>query len=253
MKFFEDEAKNTQFIKNNLMGPNALIILKELLDKLKLNKNMRILDLGCGTGLTSVCLAKETGAQIFAADLWISATDNLKRFTQLGLEKQIFPLQIDAAKPMPFAEDFFDAVISIDAYYYFGTAAGYLDKNIVPLVKKGGVIAIGIPGRKDENDAELAAKMEPYLQGEKNFHSLQWWKDLWQKSKNIEITAAFSMQCHEQAWQDWLASGHSFVKHDIEMMKADSGKYFDTIGLAAEVIKAENNPEPASWWQKLLN
>ncbi|WP_428898377.1 Cyclopropane fatty-acyl-phospholipid synthase [Parelusimicrobium proximum] len=237
MIFFEDKEKNEKFIKDSLMGPNALTILKELLEKLELNKNMRILDLGCGTGLTSMYLAKETGAQIFAADLWIAAGDNFKRFAQFGFERQIVPLHLDAAKPMPFAEDYFDAVISVDAYYYFGTPADYLDKNIVPLLKNGGIIAVGMPGRKDENDDETARKMEPYLRGEKNFHSLEWWKELWQKSKNIEITDSFSMRSHQKAWQDWLASDFYDIKDDIKMMEADGGKYFDTIGLTAKIVK----------------
>lgn len=237
MIFFENEAKNTKFIKDNLMGPNALLILKELLERLKLNKDMRILDLGCGTGLTSMYLAKETGAQVFAADLWISPTDNYNRFKQFGFEGKIIPLHIDASTTMPFAQNYFDAVISIDAFYYFGTGQTYLDKSIIPLIKKGGVIAVGIPARKDETDHEMLEIMKPHLRGETNFHSLLWWKELWQKSKNIEIAAVFPMKSHQKAWQDWLTTDFYDITADIEMMKADNGKFFDTIGLIAKVIK----------------
>ena len=65
-----------------MMGPNSVRILAELLDKypLRLASDDLILDLGCGTGLTSLCIAKETGARVFANDLWISAEDNGTRF-----------------------------------------------------------------------------------------------------------------------------------------------------------------------------
>lgn len=247
MIFFEDKEKNEQFIQNNLMGPNALLILAELLEKIQLNPAMRILDLACGTGLTSMYLAKETGAQVFAADLWINPSDNYKRFKQAGLDNQIIPLQLDAAQPLPFANDYFDAVISIDSFHYFGTDAGYLDKNIIPFVKKSGIVAVGLVGRQNENDREMLEKMTPYLQGETNFHSKDWWKALWRQSKNIEITDAFSLKCHQKAWQDWLCIGDSFTASDIEMMKADGGKFFDTVGLTARVTKPETPAEPAPW------
>lgn len=252
MKFFENEEKNAKFIQDNLMGPNALLILEELLEKIKLNKNMRILDLGCGTGLTSMYLAKKSGAQIFAADLWLSPTDNYKRFKQLGLEKQITPLSVDATQPLPFAEDYFDVVVSIDSYHYFGAGANYLDKRLVPVVKKGGIIAVGVVGRQNEKDEEMAAKMAPHLNDEKNFHSLDWWKKRWQKTQNIEIMEAFSMKCHKKAWSEWLSIKDDFIAHDIEMMKADGGKFFNTLGLAARVIKKENSKEPKPW-QSILN
>ena len=51
-----------------MMGPNSARILAELFDKypLRLAADDVILDLGCGTGLTSLITAKETGAKVFA-------------------------------------------------------------------------------------------------------------------------------------------------------------------------------------------
>ena len=74
-----------------MMGPNSVRILAELLDKypLQLVSNDMVLDLGCGTGLTSLVIAKETGARVFANDLWISAEENGKRFAKWGVGEQI--------------------------------------------------------------------------------------------------------------------------------------------------------------------
>ena len=77
-----------------MMGPNSIRILEELLNKypLQLAPNDVLLDLGCGTGLTSLVIAKETGAKVFANDLWISAEENRKRFVKWGVEEQITPI-----------------------------------------------------------------------------------------------------------------------------------------------------------------
>lgn len=74
-----------------LMGPNCVRILEELLDKhpLKLSDNDIVLDLGCGKGLTSLILARETGAKVYANDLWVSAEDNKKRFEDWALANKL--------------------------------------------------------------------------------------------------------------------------------------------------------------------
>jgi len=41
--------------------------------------------MGCGTAMTSIFLAKEFGVQVWANDLWISATDNFRRNPTSGL------------------------------------------------------------------------------------------------------------------------------------------------------------------------
>ncbi len=102
------------FAPQDMMGPNAVVILRELLLAQPLQPGMRVLDLGCGKGLSSVYLAKACGVQVFAVDLWITATQNHQRFRGLGLDGQIIPIHADAAN-LPFAEDYFDAVVSIDA------------------------------------------------------------------------------------------------------------------------------------------
>jgi len=60
-----------------MMGPNCVRLLGELFDKypLQLTPDDLVLDLGCGTGLTSLVIAKETGAKVYANDLWVSAEE----------------------------------------------------------------------------------------------------------------------------------------------------------------------------------
>ncbi|MBU3187789.1 SAM-dependent methyltransferase [Clostridium estertheticum] len=47
-----------KFVFDNLMGPNSLKIVEEVSNHLELQRGMKILDLGCGKGLTSIFLAK---------------------------------------------------------------------------------------------------------------------------------------------------------------------------------------------------
>src|SRR5512146_2849994 len=110
---------DTAFIKENMMGPNALMMIEELARSMKLEKGMRVLDLGCGRGLTSIFLADVYGVTVFATDLWISATENFERFKAVGMEDKIIPIHAEAHE-LPYAEGFFDAAVCVDAYHYFG-------------------------------------------------------------------------------------------------------------------------------------
>ncbi len=72
-------------LKPLMMGPNTLRMVKELTAKLNLRPGMRIMDLGCGQGITSLFLAEEYGVKVCAVDLWIPATENYRRFLQSGI------------------------------------------------------------------------------------------------------------------------------------------------------------------------
>ncbi|WP_254175635.1 SAM-dependent methyltransferase [Clostridioides difficile] len=124
MIFTKSNKYDKEFLMKNMMGPNCIKILEELTSKIKLEKGMRILDLGCGKGISSIFLANEFDATVFATDLWIEPTENYKRFKEFKLDDKIFPIQAEAHE-LPYAEGFFDAVISVDSYHYFGNKEGF--------------------------------------------------------------------------------------------------------------------------------
>ncbi|MGH7002414.1 MAG: SAM-dependent methyltransferase, partial [Alphaproteobacteria bacterium] len=125
-----------QWIRDNALGENALCQVEYLARRLPFRTGMRVLDLGCGKATSSIFLAREFGVEAWAADNAISPTENYKRAVALGCESGVFPLRVDA-HDLPFAQDFFDAVVAIDSFLYYGTDERYL-RSLAPFIKQGG-------------------------------------------------------------------------------------------------------------------
>jgi len=238
-----DEGK-LEFAQTTMMGPNAMRVSEEMASFLTITGDMRILDLACGMGLSTLYLAQEYGATVFAADLWISPTENYGRFKSLGIDDRAIPISVDATKGLPFAHGFFDILFSVDAYHYFGDTPEMLP-SLIPFVKKGGYIAIAIPGLKYDFGANVPDEMRKWWdvpEIARTIRPIDWWKGLWGAVKGIEIADVREMRCCKQAWDEWLACHHSNSPYaaeiidDIEMMEAEGGKYFNLIQLVARVL-----------------
>ncbi len=228
------------FINANLMGPSALLLLDEIADQLELRPGMRVLDLACGTGLTSMYLAERFGVEVVAMDLWIAAADNQQRFAQRGLSSQIMPLHLDVADlpaTLPFATDLFDAMVSIDAWHYFGASSPFFDSHLAPFIKPGGRVAIVIPGLKKPFEGKVPDALAPWWQPQMNFFTVDWWRQLWQQSASLQITRCQESTRCEQAWQEWLACDHPYAVRDREMMAAEAGEWFNFTSMVGSVVK----------------
>src|SRR6476619_8122826 len=142
-------------------GANPLWMTEWLAGSMDLRPGMRVLDLGCGRAMSSIFLRREFGAQVWATDLWFSASENMQRIRDAGVEDGVFPIHADA-RSLPFAAEFFDAVVSIDSFFYYGTDDLYLN-YIARFVKPGGVIGIAQAGMMREVDGEVPA------------HLREWW------------------------------------------------------------------------------
>ena len=220
------------FQLQTMMGPNALRILDELLARAPLPKNARVLDLGCGMGLTSMALAKGYGCTVTAADLWVAAEDNARRFAEAGLSDRITAVHCEA-HALPFEAERFDAVVSIDSWHYFAAQSEYPSAHVLPLLKPGGLLLVGIPGLRHALDS-VPADLRPYWVDGMNFCTLSWWRELWLQCTGLTVRAAFDMRCHKQAWDEWLESDNEHAKNDVVMMDMEAGRYFATHGLIGE-------------------
>ena len=61
-----------------------------------LTPETRVLDLGCGRALSSIYLHREYGVQVWATDLWFTASENIQRVRDAGVEDGVFPIRADA-------------------------------------------------------------------------------------------------------------------------------------------------------------
>lgn len=206
-----------------MMGPNSVRILEELLEKypLHLAPNDLILDLGCGKGLTSFVIAKETGARVYANDLWVSAEDNAKRFANWGISEQITSICEDATQ-FHFEKRQFNALFSVDSYHYFAGHKGFFVEKVLPFMKAGGVVLIGIPGLKDEYTGRAEELLSDWLGDEAYmFKSPNCWKELIGNDDRIESVITWEMDCFSQAWNEWLTVDNKHANGDR--------RYFETI------------------------
>ena len=242
------EKYDSSWIEKNWMGPHPLWLLEDLCGHMNLRPGMRVLDMGCGKGLTSIFLAKEFGVTVFANDLWISATDNLRRFEEAGVADRVFPIHAEA-HALPYAEGFFDAAIAIDCYHYFGAGESYFPDVFSKLVKPRGELGIVVPGLKREFPKGYPDTLEKlWMPALFTFHSGAWWRTLWEKTGLCEITACYDIGDAKGIWRFWadwakqyfaaeFGDGGGGADFDEKFLDADTNDDIALIALAARKIQ----------------
>ncbi len=223
------------WVLRNAMGPNPLWLAEWLTEWVTLEPGMRVLDLGCGKAITSVMLARESGARVWAADWWVDPAENWARIEEAGAAEQVIPLRVEA-HALPFPEGFFDVILSIDAYHYFGTDELYLF-YLSRFVRAGGLIGIAVPGlTRLFPGAPPGYLTEPMRNGKVFwedecivFHTADWWRDLWTRSGRLKAVRADVMPEGWKHWRDFEialeASGASPFPSDAEALDADQGNH----------------------------
>ncbi len=205
-------------------GANALWLTEWLASALDLQPGMRVLDLGCGRALSSIFLRREFGVQVWATDLWFSAGENHLRIKDAGVGDGVFPIHADA-RGLPFAPDFFDAVVCIDSFPYFGTDALYLN-YLAHFVKPGSPIGVAGAGvMRDIEGAVPAHLQEWWTQDFWGCHSAAWWRRHWEKTGIVDIELADTMPDGWQYWLDWQRAVAPDNAVEIKAVEADRGRY----------------------------
>lgn len=213
-------------------GANSLWVTEWLAAAMDLRPGMRVLDLGCGRAASSIFLRREFGVQVWATDLWFSASENSQRIQDAGVEDGVFAVHADA-RSLPFAADFFDAIVGIDSFYYFGTDDLYLN-YLARFVKPGGQVGIAGAGLMQEIGGALPGHLREWWTPDLwCLHSAPWWRTHWERTGIMDIELADTMPDGWQTWLDW----HHVIAPDnaaeIKALEADRGNflgYFRLVG-----------------------
>jgi cyclopropane fatty-acyl-phospholipid synthase-like methyltransferase len=210
------------------MGPNPLWLLEDLLADMTLSESMRVLDLGCGKGATSVFLAREFGVEVWAVDLWIPKSDRDLVLQDSGVATRVHALDADV-RSLPFEEGFFDAIVSIDAWEYFGTDDRLLP-TLLRFLRPGGQVGMATPAMRQEvRELDYIPEHIRALVGWEalTWHTAEWWEQQWRLSGLLGETTA---RLQPEGWSDWLrweraavAHGDTGAHRTVEMLEADDG------------------------------
>jgi SAM-dependent methyltransferase len=214
-------------------GANQLWLTEWLTEAMDLKPGIRVLDLGCGRGLSSIFLAREFGVTVWSVDLWLDPSERWPRIRDAGLENQVFPLKCDA-RQLPFARDFFDAIVSIDSYFYYGTDDLFLNE-LLKLLTPAGRLGIAGAAFVQEIDRDvpdhLKAWWEPSLCC---LHPAAWWRKHWERSGVAEVELADELPDGWKYWLQWHREAVPDNHVEIAAVEADAGRY---LGYARAVCR----------------
>lgn len=243
-RFPRSEAYDPVWVLENEMGPSALWLTEWLCEEMKLEPGMRVLDMGCGKCMSSVFLAREFGVSVWATDLWIPASENWIRVREAGVPDKVFPIYAEA-HDLPYAEEFFDAIVSVDAYHYYGTDdlyLGYFSRFLRP----GAQMGIVVPGLMQPFEDGPPEHLTREQSGGKrfwsptecfSFHTCAWWEKHWKQTGLVDIEIADTLF---EGWRDWLqfeeaksAAGTNRWPEEAEALRADEGRYLGFVRLVA--------------------
>ena len=212
------------------MGPHPLWLLEDLAGDLDLRAGMRVLDLGSGLGATSVFLAKEYGVRVIAADLWVDPAESGEVFRKEGVDDRVLAMRVDAGQ-LPFGARSFDAIVSIDAWEYFGTGDHY-PPYLARFLKPGGQLGVATPALTTEvrELGEIPEHIDKVVGAETAaWHTAEWLRSQWEFSRAFtsvtareQVDACANWLLWERAVMELKGRTSSPVQ---QMLEADGGAF----------------------------
>ena len=213
-------------------GANALWLTEWLAESLDLRPGMRVLDLGCGRAASSIFLHREFGVDVWATDLWFSASENLARIRDAGADGRVFPIHCDA-RSLPYADGFFDAIVSIDSFVYYGTDDTYLT-YLARFLQPDGILAIAGAGLTREIDGPVPPHLQDWWEPAMwCLHSARWWQRHWERTRLVAVERADTMPDGWRAWLEWQRAVAPDNAVEIRALEADRGDYLCYVRVVA--------------------
>ena len=138
LKYYQDWTDNNQYNKDmvdwNYIAPKETV---SILKKYVFNKNSKILDAGCGTGLVGIELKKYGYSNIEGVDFSQNMLDLVPQSIYKKIEK------INLNKPLKFKDNIYDVIMCVGTFTYGHVKPQTLDE-LIRITKNKGFICFTI-------------------------------------------------------------------------------------------------------------
>ncbi len=102
----------SDYVGLKILHPGGIEATNNVLDMLKIEKNMKVLDIACGKGRTSVHIAKKYGCQVIGIDILENSIEEAKIYAKKHGVDHLVTFQAANAENLPFADNEFDITIA---------------------------------------------------------------------------------------------------------------------------------------------
>jgi SAM-dependent methyltransferase len=229
---------NADWLLSLDMGPNPLWLLEDLLRDVLVRPGAKVLDLGSGRGATSVFLALELEAEVWAVDLWTPQEVAQAVFAEAGVQDSVHAVNADT-RSLPFDENKFDAIISVDAWEYFGTYDRFLP-GLLRVLKPGGQVGVATPSMKQ--DVRNLGETPSHINSAVGWEALAWhsparWAQQWKLTGLVENVTARLQHGGCEDWLRWSKAlqvgGRGGDEAVIRMLEEDAGRLLSFVLISA--------------------
>jgi len=178
LKYYQDWSDNNKYNKDmvdwNYTAPQETV---SILKKYAFNKNFKILDAGCGTGLVGIELKKYGYSNIEGVDFSQSMLDLVPQGIYKRIEK------IDLNKPLKFKDNMYDVLMCVGTFTYGHVKPKALDE-LIRITKNRGLICFTInEGIYEEYGFDKKIKE---LSDRKSWYIKEFFKSDYITTKNVE-------------------------------------------------------------------
>jgi cyclopropane fatty-acyl-phospholipid synthase-like methyltransferase len=177
-----------RWVLSNSLGENVLYNAESLCKALGIRRGMKVLDLGCGTAISSIFIAKEFKCNVWAVDKNVPVHENYARIKAARADRCVVPVQTDAWT-LPFPKSFFDIIIAVDSYMYYGEDQKFLP-YVIQFLKPGGLI--GVLDACFTREITPESRPPGFLRSTwrtiwRRLHSIRWWRRFWEQTGLVRI------------------------------------------------------------------
>jgi ubiquinone/menaquinone biosynthesis C-methylase UbiE len=203
----------------NKYSQNAFELLPQI-------DNPLILDIGCGSGVPTILLAKISGGEITALDNNPSALYLLqKKLKSKGLDKKVHIVE-DSILNLDFPEESFDIIWAEGSVFVMGFEESIKSWGI--FLKRGGFLVIHDDYTNKEENLEFVKKSSYHLLGQFDLSCTVWWEEYYAPLEDLvkKFQADYPHDSEikgeldaDQKGIEWCRSGSSMASSFIIIQK----------------------------------